>query len=85
MDAAAHLLSDVHYCVDAYDTMADADALVIITEWNEFRALDLARVRAAMKAPVMIDMRNIYEPRNMAEAGFSYHSLGRPLAGDADA
>lgn len=82
MDEAANLLSNVQYCVDAYDTMADADALVIITEWNEFRALDLERVRAAMKSPVMVDMRNIYEPRHMIEAGFSYHSLGRPVASE---
>ncbi len=58
--------------------MTDADALVIVTEWNEFRALDLTRVKALMKAPVMVDLRNIYRPADMAEAGFAYTSIGRP-------
>ena len=85
MDEAADLLPDVQYCTDAYETMTGADALVIITEWNEFRALDLERVRTAMKTPVMVDMRNIYDPRNMSEAGFTYHSVGRPLASNKSA
>ena len=55
--------------------------MVILTEWNEFRALDLKRVKALMKTPVMIDLRNIYRPAQMAEAGFRYVSVGRPAAG----
>ena len=54
-----------------------ADGVVILTEWNEFRALDLARVKAALKTPLMVDLRNIYRPAQMAEAGFRYVSVGR--------
>ncbi len=72
------------WCEGAYEAIDGADALVIITEWNAFRALDLARIKALMKAPVMIDLRNIYDPREMAAAGFDYASIGRPLSGGAD-
>ena len=58
--------------------MEDADALVIVTEWNEFRALDLERVRRLLKSPVMIDLRNIYNAVEMQNAGFDYYSIGRP-------
>jgi len=78
MTEAKEMLEGVHWCENAYDTMKDSDALVIITEWNEFRALDLDRVKSLMKAPVMVDLRNIYEPDEMAENGFKYHSIGRP-------
>jgi UDPglucose 6-dehydrogenase len=57
--------------------MKDADALVIITEWNEFRFLDLARARKLLRRPVLVDMRNIYKPDEMAAAGFRYVSIGR--------
>ncbi len=60
--------------------MQDADALVIITEWNEFRRLDLDRVKGLLKSPVMIDLRNIYNPDEMKEAGFDYLCVGRPLS-----
>ena len=62
---------------DAYDALDGADGVVILTEWNEFRALDLARVKAALKTPLMVDLRNIYRPAQMAEAGFRYISVGR--------
>jgi UDPglucose 6-dehydrogenase len=77
MKEAKHMLPDVNWCENAYDTMNDADALVIITEWNEFRALDLDRVKSLMRNPVMVDLRNIYESGEMAENGFQYHSIGR--------
>ncbi len=77
MKEAAKLLPGVEWADDAYGTMADADGVVILTEWNEFRALDLDRVRSLLKAPMMIDLRNIYTPGEMAQAGFAYHSLGR--------
>ncbi|SLN41495.1 UDP-glucose dehydrogenase family protein [Oceanibacterium hippocampi] len=79
MDEAAknEALDGLLYCHSAYDTMKGADALVIITEWNQFRALDLDRVKKLMKQPVMIDLRNIYKPEWMAEAGFRYVSVGR--------
>lgn len=80
MDEAQHLLDDVIWCEDSYDTMAGADAVTILTEWNEFRALDMARVKSLLSAPLMIDLRNIYSPDDMAENGFDYISIGRPPA-----
>ncbi len=78
MAEAAKLLPDIAYCGDAYEAMAGADALVILTEWNAFRALDLGRVRSLLAAPLVIDLRNIYQPEEMAAAGLSYVSVGRP-------
>lgn len=78
MTEAKELLSGINFCDNAYDTLNDADAVVIITEWNEFRALDLKRVKSLLKKPVMIDLRNIYEPVSMSELGFEYHCVGRP-------
>ncbi len=80
MEEAKKLLNHVIWCDGAYDTMTGADVLVIITEWNEFRALDLERVKSLMKTPLMVDLRNIYEPAAMIEKGFDYHSIGRPTA-----
>jgi UDPglucose 6-dehydrogenase len=80
MAEAKKLLPDIEYCDDAYDTMTGADALVLLTEWNEFRALDLARVREVLRQPVVIDLRNIYQPQEMTDAGFAYHSIGRAAA-----
>ena len=57
--------------------IADADAMVILTEWDEFRALDLDRVKAALKSPVVVDLRNIYRPDDMAAKGFQYFGVGR--------
>ena len=70
-------LLDLELCEDAYTALSGADAVVILTEWNEFRALDLNRVKTLMKTAVMIDLRNIYPPAQMAEAGFRYVSVGR--------
>ncbi len=78
MEEAKGRLADVIWCENAYETMEGADALTIITEWNEFRALDFDRVKSLMKEPVMVDLRNIYNPGEMAEAGFKYACLGRP-------
>jgi UDPglucose 6-dehydrogenase len=78
MGEAKKLMPELDYCGDAYATMAGADALILITEWNAFRALDLARVRELLAEPVVIDLRNIYTPEEMAVAGLAYHSIGRP-------
>jgi UDPglucose 6-dehydrogenase len=78
MDEARKLLPDLAYCGDAYETMAGADALILITEWNAFRALDLGRVKRLLKAPLVVDLRNIYPPHELAAAGLSYVSVGRP-------
>ena len=83
MDEARRVLDGVHWSQESYDAMADADALVILTEWNEFRALDLGRVKGLMKTPLIVDLRNIYEPAEVAAAGFRYVSVGRPEAGSA--
>jgi UDPglucose 6-dehydrogenase len=69
---------NIENCKDAYDALEGADGVVILTEWNEFRALDLERVKAALKTPLMVDLRNIYRPAQMREAGFQYTSVGRP-------
>jgi UDPglucose 6-dehydrogenase len=74
-EAAKHMQLD--YRKDTYDALTGADGVVILTEWNEFRALDLPRVKAALKQPLMVDLRNIYRPAQMTEAGFRYTSVGR--------
>ena len=78
MKEAQAMLGNVVWCDDAYKAMTGADALVIVTEWNAFRALDLKRIKALLKTPVMVDLRNIYKPHEMIEAGFQYTSIGRP-------
>ena len=81
MDACRDLWPDVTLCDDAYDAAAGADALVIVTEWNQFKALELNRLKELLHEPVIIDLRNIYEPAKMAAAGFRYISVGRPPVG----
>ena len=68
---------NIELCHDTYDALEGADGVVILTEWNEFRALDFAKVKAALKSPLMVDLRNIYRPSQMQEAGFRYISVGR--------
>jgi len=80
MDEAKELLENITWCDDPYEAMEQADALVIITEWNAFRALDFERIKSLMISPVMVDLRNIYNHDEMDEAGFDYHCLGRPKA-----
>jgi UDPglucose 6-dehydrogenase len=77
MRQAQALLKDVTYCADAYDCAQAADALVIATEWEQFRALDLARLRDLMACPVVVDLRNIYRPEEMQRHGFAYSCVGR--------
>jgi UDPglucose 6-dehydrogenase len=77
MDEAKKLLPDLAYCADAYEAMDGADALVLLTEWNAFRALDLGRVQRLLANPLVIDLRNVYQPSEMAAAGLSYVSVGR--------
>ena len=75
---ARNLMPDLVYCEDAYEAAEGADALVLLTEWNEVRALDLARVGRLLAKPLIIDLRNIYQPAEMVAAGLSYVSIGRP-------
>jgi UDPglucose 6-dehydrogenase len=84
MDEAKKLLDGITYCSGPYEAMQGADALVIVTEWNAFRNLDLARMRQQLKAPLVIDLRNIYNPHEMAAAGFRYFSIGRPAVAYED-
>ncbi len=82
MEEAKAMLDGVIWCGNSYDAMDGADAVAIVTEWNEFRALDLGRVKSLLKQPVMIDLRNIYDPVEMAQEGFVYVSIGRPVVGE---
>lgn len=77
MKEATKLLDNVNFCTDAYEAMDGADAVVIVTEWNEFRALALPRVKTLLRTPTVIDLRNIYNPEDMSSAGFYYVSVGR--------
>jgi len=77
----AKKLLNVQMCPDAYAALEGADGVVILTEWNEFRALDLRAAKRLLKQPLMVDLRNIYRPEEMAKAGFSYISVGRPPVG----
>jgi UDPglucose 6-dehydrogenase len=77
MDASRALLTEIEYAPDEYAAVEGADLLVFITEWNQFRALDLARVRSLMRQPKVADLRNIYEPQDMRRLGFEYVGVGR--------
>ncbi|MFG1395733.1 UDP-glucose dehydrogenase family protein [Roseixanthobacter pseudopolyaromaticivorans] len=81
MDEAKKVLpAGVHYGSGPYEIAEGADAIVIVTEWDAFRALDFAKLKTIMTQPVLVDLRNIYRPDEMAEAGFTYDSVGRPSA-----
>lgn len=80
MSHAKTILTDVTYCEDAYECVESADALVIATEWEQFRALDLERLRDLMVHPIIVDLRNVYRPEEMLRHGFAYSSVGRPSA-----
>ena len=73
------MIDKVTFANGAYDVAKDADALVLITEWNEFRSLDLERLRTTMKAPVLVDLRNVYSHSEASKHGFAYYSIGRPI------
>ena len=77
MDAARQFLPEIEYTAGEYEAVEGADALVFVTEWNQFRALDMERVRTLMRAPKVIDLRNIYEPADMRALGFEYAGVGR--------
>jgi UDPglucose 6-dehydrogenase len=77
MEQAKQVLADVNYCQDPYDCAEGADAAVIVTEWEQFRALELERLRDLMACPVIVDLRNIYRPEDMKKQGFAYTCIGR--------
>ena len=78
MDEAKTLMDGVFWAENIYDAIRGSEMVIILTEWNEFRALDLKRVKKEMLKPIMLDLRNIYDPNEMANAGFQYYSIGRP-------
>ncbi|TAL83516.1 MAG: UDP-glucose/GDP-mannose dehydrogenase family protein, partial [Beijerinckiaceae bacterium] len=77
MEQARLYLENLTYCSDAYACCEGASALVIVTEWDAFRALDLERVKRLLAAPVLVDLRNIYDPAEVSRQGFTYVSIGR--------
>ena len=77
MEEAKHSLPDIEYATDEFDAIEGADVLVFLTEWNQFRALDMERVKRLLRSPKIADLRNIYEPSDMRELGFEYVGVGR--------
>jgi UDPglucose 6-dehydrogenase len=77
MEQARPLMPEAVFFDDAYAAIEGADALVIVTEWDAFRALDLDRVKSLLKSPVIVDLRNIYRPEDARKRGFTYVSVGR--------
>jgi UDPglucose 6-dehydrogenase len=77
MEAARKTMPNVTMCDDAYEACEEADVVVLMTEWNQFRMLDFERMKSVLAAPVVVDLRNVYEPHRMREAGFRYVSVGR--------
>ena len=78
MAEAKHMIQGLVYCENAYDTAQGADCLLIMTEWNQFRNLDWARIKSQLNAPVVVDLRNVYNPQKLRDEGFTYVSVGRP-------
>lgn len=78
MKAAKDLMDNVTFAEDAYDAAKGADAVTLVTEWNEFRSLDLRRLKGVMNTPVFVDLRNVYRSNEVVRHGFAYHSIGRP-------
>lgn len=77
VEQARHVLDHVDYCDGPYQAIEGADALAIVTEWDAFRALDLARVKSLLRSPIVVDLRNIYDRAAMEAAGFAYTGVGR--------
>ena len=77
MNEGKNVLSNVEWCKNAYQAMEQSDAVAILTEWNEFRGLDLNRIKSILNQPTIIDLRNIYDPIKMKQAGFNYSCIGR--------
>jgi UDPglucose 6-dehydrogenase len=79
-EAKALLPAGIRYCDDIYETFERAHAVVLLTEWNAYRGLDLDRLKRLMVGNIFVDLRNVYEPKLMREAGFEYVCVGRPVA-----
>ena len=77
MENSRRIFPDITYCQDEYETAEHCDALVIATEWNQFRNLDLTKIKKLLKFPILLDLRNLYEPAQVKELGFIYEGVGR--------
>jgi UDPglucose 6-dehydrogenase len=77
MSNAKSILQDITYCDNPYSVAEGADALILVTEWNEFKQLDMHRIAQSMRHAVLFDARNIYDPAKMRELGFTYRGIGR--------
>jgi UDPglucose 6-dehydrogenase len=77
VDKARHIFSGIEFCEDSYQAAQDADLLIILTEWNEFKQLNLNKIKDLMKTPVILDGRNIYNPVEVKKLGFTYQGVGR--------
>lgn len=82
MPVAARMMPELRLCADAYEVASGSDALVLCTDWNEFKQLDLGRLKESMRGAVLVDGRNLYEPARMAELGYVYRGMGRGYVGD---
>jgi UDPglucose 6-dehydrogenase len=82
-ETARAILSSITYCDSPYSAAQEADAVFLLTEWNEFKQLDMTRVRNLMRRPILLDGRNVYEPQQMRELGFIYRGMGRGYSGEA--
>ena len=77
MENTKKLFPDLTYCQDEYETAQNSHALVILTEWNQFRNIDLLKIKKLLKTPVLLDLRNLYEPKKVKSLGFIYEGIGR--------
>jgi UDPglucose 6-dehydrogenase len=84
MEKASEFFPEVAFVKSPYEVAEDADAVVLVTEWNEFKLLDLDRLRASMRGDIFFDGRNLYDPARMVKHGFRYHCVGRPTSERAD-
>jgi UDPglucose 6-dehydrogenase len=80
IEMSKSVLQNIDYVQDAYEVAAGSDVLVLVTEWNAFRSLDLARIKSVMNEPILVDLRNVYRQKEVEAAGLTYHSVGRPVA-----
>lgn len=81
MEEAARIMPGVTYCEDAYKVASGSDALILVTEWDEFKELNLRKIASLMTRPVMVDSRNLYNPEDMIRAGFLYDGIGHRITG----
>jgi UDPglucose 6-dehydrogenase len=82
MEAAKRVMPYLELCSDPYEMVKNADAVILMTPWNEFKQLDMKRIKDSLRSPVLIDGRNLYEPTEMRDLGFEYRGVGRGYSGD---